>query len=63
MTSEKPSPFTSPAVATEMPNRALSWFASAVQASVVREPRRRAVVDEGSPLVGLAVVVGRRPRR
>ena len=57
MTSEKPSPFTSPAVATELPNWASAWLPSAVQAAVRREPRRRAQVDERPALVRLAVVV------
>ena len=51
MTSEKPSPFTSPAVATDTAEVGMtSWLPSAVQAAVV-EARRRAVVDEGPPLV------------
>ena len=63
MTSAKPSPFTSPAVATEKPKLATAWSLSAVQAAVGGEARRRAVVDEGPPLVGLAVVVADRRRR
>ena len=38
MTSAKPSPFTSPAVATEKPNWAPAWFASAVQAGIAESP-------------------------
>ena len=38
MTSEKPSPFTSPAVATDRPNSANAKLPSAVQAAVVESP-------------------------
>ena len=38
ITSEKPSPFTSPAVATSTRIRAKTWFASAVQAAFVANP-------------------------
>ena len=38
MTSEKPSPLTSPAVATEKPKRAPAWSILAVQAGVVESP-------------------------
>ena len=38
MTSEYPSPLTSPAVATEWPNHDESWSLSAVQAGLTASP-------------------------
>ena len=61
MTSANPSPFTSPAVATEPPKEAPAWLRLRGPGGGRREPRCRAEVDERPPLVGLAVVVTRRP--
>ena len=57
MTSENPSPFTSPAVPTEKPNCALADVALGGPRGCGREASGRAQVEEGPPFIRLPVVI------